>query len=86
MSMLVESEEKLRSKIFVMTIEELDLCVRSYACLKRAGINTVEELIEKTPTEVTNIKNLPPRCYDEIVNKLLSMGLCLKGQNPQNFN
>lgn len=81
MSMLVESEEKLRSKILVMTIEELDLCVRSYNCLKRAGINNVEELIDKTPAEVSNIRNLPTRCYEEIVNKLKSMGLCLKGQS-----
>lgn len=86
MSVLVECEEKLQSKVLVITIEELDLCVRSYVCLKRAGINTVNELIEKTPAEISNINNLTPRCYDEIVNKLLSMGLCLKGQPQKNLN
>ena len=78
MSMLMESKEELRSRVYIMRIEELDLSVRSYYCLKRAEINTVNELIEKTPEEVSNIKNLPHRCYEEIVNKLMSMGLCLK--------
>ena len=78
MSMLVESEEELRAKILAMNIEELDLSVRSYICLKCADINTVEELIEKTALEISNIENLRPRCYEEIVNKLHTIGLSLK--------
>ena len=81
MSMLKESKEELRSRVYIMRIEELDLSVRSLNCLKRAGINTVNELIEMTTQEVSNIKNLSPRCYEEIVNKLLSIGVCLKKSN-----
>src|SRR5690606_17259953 len=55
---MVEKEEEQKSKLMEMTIEELDLSVRSYNCLKRAGINTVEELTKKTPEEMMKVRNL----------------------------
>ena len=78
MSMLVESKEKLRAKILAMNIEELDLSVRSYNCLKRAGFDTVEQLCEATEEEIIAIRNLGRKASEEVFQKLLSLGLCPK--------
>ena len=64
-----------------MTIEELDLSVRSFNCLKRAGINTVEDLISKTEEDMMKVRNLGRKSLDEVIAKLKSMGLSLsKGE------
>ena len=61
-----------------MTIEELDLSVRSYNCLTRAGINTVEELIKKTPEEMMKVRNLGRKSLAEVKAKLSELGLSLR--------
>ena len=62
----------------VMSIEEMDLSVRSYNCLKRAGINTVEDLIKKSEDDMLKVKNLGRKSLDEVIHKLESLGLSLK--------
>ncbi len=74
---LVEKGEPARDKILEMTIEELDLSVRSYNCLKRAGINTVEDLINKTEDEMMKVRNLGRKSLEEVVQKLEALGLKL---------
>jgi len=74
---LVEKGEPERDKILEMTIEELDLSVRSYNCLKRAGINTVEDLISKTEEEMMKVRNLGRKSLEEVVTKLDALGLKL---------
>jgi len=74
---LVEKGEPERDKILEMTIEELDLSVRSYNCLKRAGINTVEDLISKTEEEMMKVRNLGRKSLEEVVSKLDALGLKL---------
>ncbi len=74
---LVEKGEPARDKILEMTIEELDLSVRSYNCLKRAGINTVEDLISKTEDEMMKVRNLGRKSLEEVVQKLDALGLRL---------
>ena len=61
-----------------MTIEELDLSVRSFNCLKRAGIDKVEDLINRTEEDMIKVKNLGKKSLDEVINKLDSLGLKLK--------
>ena len=78
MSMLVESKEKLRAKILAMNIEELDLSVRSYNCLKRAGYDTVEQLCEANEEDIIAIRNLGRKSCEEVFQKLLSLGICPK--------
>jgi DNA-directed RNA polymerase subunit alpha len=60
-----------------MTIEELDLSVRSYNCLKRAGINTVEDLISRTEEDMMKVRNLGRKSLEEVVTKLQALGLSL---------
>ena len=67
----IESKEKILS----MTIEELDLSVRSFNCLKRAGINTVDDLINKSPEEMMRVRNLGKKSLEEVIVKLESYGL-----------
>lgn len=67
-----------KSKILEMTIEELDLSVRSFNCLKRAGINTVEDLANKTQDDMIKVRNLGKKSLDEVIAKLESLGLSLK--------
>ena len=67
-----------KSKILEMTIEELDLSVRSFNCLKRAGINTVEDLANKTQDDLIKVRNLGKKSLDEVIAKLESLGLSLK--------
>ena len=74
---LVEKGEPARDKILEMTIEELDLSVRSYNCLKRAGINTVEDLTNKTEGDMMKVRNLGRKSLEEVVQKLEAMGLAL---------
>ncbi len=75
---MVEREEAKKEKYLEMTIEELDLSVRSFNCLKRAGIDTVEDLINRTESDMIKVKNLGKKSLDEVINKLASLGLSLK--------
>jgi DNA-directed RNA polymerase subunit alpha len=75
---MVEKEEDKKEKMLEMTIEELDLSVRSYNCLKRAGINTVEELTHKTIEDMMKVRNLGKKSMEEVEQKLESLGLGLK--------
>ena len=71
---MVEKDDKGKEKILEMTIEELDLSVRSFNCLKRAGINTVNDLIEKSEEEMMKVRNLGKKSFDEVKEKLNSLG------------
>ena len=71
---MVEKEETKKEKMLDMTIEEMDLSVRSYNCLKRAGINTVEDLTLKREEEMMKVRNLGRKSLDEVCNKLKSLG------------
>lgn len=72
---MVEKEESKKEKVLEMTIEELDLSVRSYNCLKRAAITTVEDLTNKTEDEMMKVRNLGRKSLEEVTNKLHSLGL-----------
>jgi len=76
-STVVEKAETQRDKVLEMTIEELDLSVRSFNCLKRANINTVEDLISKTEDEMIKVRNLGRKSLEEVIHKLAMMGLSL---------
>ena len=76
-STVVEKAETQRDKVLELTIEELDLTVRSFNCLKRANINTVEDLISKTEDEMMKVRNLGRKSLEEVINKLSMMGLSL---------
>ena len=78
MEIMVEKEEDQKEKALEMTIEELELSVRSYNCLKRANINTVEELTEKTEEDMMKFRNLGKKSLEEVKNKLAELGLGLK--------
>ncbi|MBP1573846.1 MAG: DNA-directed RNA polymerase subunit alpha [Oscillospiraceae bacterium] len=78
--MLVEKDDKGKEKILEMTIEELDLSVRSFNCLKRAGINTVNDLIEKSEEEMMKVRNLGKKSFDEVKEKLRSLGYDLSSE------
>lgn len=73
-----EKDENDRNKLMEMTIEELDLSVRSYNCLKRAGINTVAELCAKTEEEMIKVRNLGKKSLEEVTQKLAAIGLSLR--------
>ena len=75
---IVEKEENQKEKVLEMTIEELDLSVRSYNCLKRAGINTVEDLINKSEEDMMKVRNLGRKSLEEVIKKLHGLGLYLK--------
>ncbi|MEW6725606.1 DNA-directed RNA polymerase subunit alpha [Desulforudis sp. 1088] len=75
---MVEKEEEKKNKLLEMPIEELDLSVRSYNCLKRAGINTVEELTQKNEEEMMKVRNLGKKSLEEVVRKLAELGLSLR--------
>ncbi|MCL2057836.1 MAG: DNA-directed RNA polymerase subunit alpha [Oscillospiraceae bacterium] len=74
---MVEKEETKKEKVLEMTIEELDLSVRSYNCLKRAGINTVEDLTNKTEEDMMKVRNLGRKSLEEVLQKLQLLGLQL---------
>ena len=75
---LVPPEEDKKIKILEMTIEEMDLSVRSYNCLKRANIHTVEDLTKMTEDDMLKVRNLGKKSLDEVIAKLISLGLKLK--------
>jgi DNA-directed RNA polymerase subunit alpha len=75
--LMSEKEDKTKDKILEMTIEDLDLSVRSFNCLKRAGINTVDDLINKSPDDMMKVRNLGKKSFDEVREKLVSLGLDL---------
>lgn len=75
---LVPPEEDKKIKILEMTIEEMDLSVRSYNCLKRANIHTVEDLTKKTEDDMLKVRNLGKKSLDEVIAKLISLGLKFK--------
>ena len=77
---LVEKDEKGKEKILEMTIEDLDLSVRSFNCLKRAGINTVDDLINKSEEEMMKVRNLGKKSFDEVKEKLRSLGFDLNSE------
>ena len=74
---MVEKDDDGKEKVLEMTIEELDLSVRSFNCLKRAGINTVEDLISKSEEDMMKVRNLGRKSLDEVVAKLQSLGFSL---------
>ena len=74
---MVEKEESKKEKILEMNIEDLDLSVRSYNCLKRAGINTVEELVQRDEDEMMKVRNLGRKSLEEVQQKLAQLGLTL---------
>lgn len=74
---MVESTTDEKEKVLEMNIDELELSVRSYNCLKRAGINTVQELINKTPEDMMKVRNLGCKSLDEVLAKLKELGLSL---------
>ena len=78
---MVEKEETHKEKMLEMTIEELDLSVRSYNCLKRAGINTVQELTNKTEADMMKVRNLGRKSLEEVNNKLADLGLGLRKED-----
>ena len=75
---MIEKEDDKKEKVLEMTIEELDLSVRSYNCLKRAGINTVHELTEKTMDDMMKVRNLGKKSLEEVERKLKDLDLSLK--------
>lgn len=78
---MVEKEDTHKEKMLEMTIEELDLSVRSYNCLKRAGINTVQELTDKTESEMIRVRNLGRKSLEEVRNKLVELNLTLRQED-----
>ncbi len=80
-STVVEKPTDQRDKVLELTIEELDLSVRSFNCLKRANINTVEDLISKTEDDMMKVRNLGRKSLEEVINKLAMMGLSLASED-----
>lgn len=78
---MVEKDDKGKEKILEMTIEDLDLSVRSFNCLKRAGINTVEDLINKSEEDMMKVRNLGRKSLEEVIQKLNSLGFSLQKED-----
>ena len=78
---MVDKGDDAKEKVLEMTIEELDLSVRSFNCLKRAGINTVEDLTNRTEDDMMKVRNLGKKSLDEVINKLHSFGLELRSED-----
>lgn len=78
---MVEKNNQGKEKVLEMTIEELDLSVRSFNCLKRAGINTVEDLISKSEEDMMKVRNLGRKSLEEVINKLDSLGFTLRSED-----
>lgn len=72
---MIEKEENKKEKVLEMTIEDLELSVRSFNCLKRANISTVEDIIKMTESELMKVRNLGKKSLDEVTNKLIALGL-----------
>ena len=75
---MVEREETIKEKVLEMTIEELDMSVRSFNCLKRAGIDTVEDLTKRTEEDMIKVRNIGKKSLEEVIQKLHSLGLDIK--------
>ena len=75
---MVEKEDTHKEKMLEMTIDELDLSVRSYNCLKRAGINTVKELTDRTEADMMKVRNLGQKSLEEIKLKLNDLGVSFR--------
>jgi DNA-directed RNA polymerase subunit alpha len=75
---LIDTEEDGKDKLMEMTIDELDLSVRSSNCLHRAGINTVQELIQRSEEDMMKVRNLGRKSLEEVINKLAELDLSLK--------
>ena len=75
---MVDREETKKEKVLEMTIEELDMSVRSFNCLKRAGIDTVEDLTNRTEEDMIKVRNLGKKSLEEVIQKLESLGLSLR--------
>ena len=78
---MVEKIETQRDKVLEMTIEELDLSVRAYNCLKRAGINTVAELVQRNQEDMMKVRNLGKKSLEEVEQKLAALGLALRAND-----
>lgn len=78
---MVERQETIKEKVLEMTIEDLDMSVRSFNCLKRAGIDTVEDLTKRTESEMIKVRNLGKKSLEEVISKLASLGLTLKPED-----
>ena len=76
-----EPEDDHREKVLEMTIEELDLSVRAYNCLKRAGINTVAELVQRNQEDMMKVRNLGKKSLEEVEQKLAALGLALRAND-----
>ena len=85
-STVVEKAADSKDKMLELTIEELDLSVRSFNCLKRANINTVRDLISRTPEEMMKVRNMGKKSLDEVQNKLAMMGLSLATEETPTTN
>ena len=80
---MVEKEDDEKGKVLEMSIDELELSVRSFNCLKRAGINTVQELANKTPDDMMKVRNLGRKSLEEVLAKLDELGLSLRVDSEQ---
>ena len=78
---MIEKEESKIEKVLETTIEELDLSVRSYNCLKRAGINTVQDLTARSENDMMKVRNLGRKSLEEVIAKLDGMGLSLSNDD-----
>ena len=85
-STVVEKATDQRDKVLELTIEELDLSVRSFNCLKRANINNVEDLISRTGEDMMKVRNMGRKSLEEVQNKLAMMGLSLASDDSANSN
>ena len=72
---MIDKEDDITQSVLEMSIDELELSVRSYNCLKRAGINTVEELTNRTSVDMMKVRNLERKSLEEVLNKLKELGL-----------
>ena len=78
MSILVSKEEDQQVKLMELPIEEMDLSVRSYNCLKRAGMNTIQDLLKKSRNDMFKVRNLGAKSVEEVIQKLESYGFTLR--------
>ncbi len=74
----IDQEDDKKEKVLEMTIEELDLSVRAFNCLKRAGINTVAELVQRNQEDMMKVRNLGKKSLEEVEQKLIALGLSLR--------
>lgn len=85
-STIVDKPESVKDKVLEMSIEEMDLSVRSFNCLKRANINTVQDLITRSGEDMIKVRNLGRKSLEEVQNKLAMMGLSLASDGSSSNN